>query len=169
MPYPSDLSDEQWALIEPVITAWKDRHRSVSGHQGAYEMREIVNALLCQGRTGCQWAYLPHDLPQKTATSTTSPPGGTTELTRSFMSFCAARSVNVWPPGSPPPRVVTIRPSGCPGRMRGLAVDVLGLVIAVVVLSANTHDNAAGIILLDQVTEHADGSVRKALVDQGFT
>ncbi|GLV79194.1 hypothetical protein Shyhy02_71940 [Streptomyces hygroscopicus subsp. hygroscopicus] len=67
-PYPSDLSDEQWALIEPVVTAWKDRHRSVSGHQGAYDMREIVNAILYQGRTGCQWAYLPHDLPPKSAT-----------------------------------------------------------------------------------------------------
>jgi hypothetical protein len=55
-----------------------------------------------------------------------------------------------------------------PGRTRGLAVDVLGLVIAVVVLAANTHDNAAGIILLDQVAEHAGGTVRKALVDQGF-
>ena len=67
-PYPSDLSDEQWSLIEPVITAWKDRHRSVSGHQGAYDMREIVNAIPYQGRTGCRWAYLPHDLPQKSAT-----------------------------------------------------------------------------------------------------
>lgn len=55
-----------------------------------------------------------------------------------------------------------------PGRKRGLAVDVLSLVITVVVLSANTHDNAAGIILLDQVAEHAGGSVRKVLVDQGF-
>lgn len=55
-----------------------------------------------------------------------------------------------------------------PGRKRGLAVDVLGLVIAVVVLAANTHDNAAGIILLDQVAGHAGGTVRKALVDQGF-
>ncbi len=52
-PYPSDLSAEQWSLIEPVIAAWKDRHRSVSGHQGAYDMREIVNAILYQGRTGC--------------------------------------------------------------------------------------------------------------------
>lgn len=67
-PYRSDLSDEQWSLIEPVITARKDRHRSVSGHQGAYDMREIVNAILYQGRTGCQWAYLPHGLPQKGAT-----------------------------------------------------------------------------------------------------
>ena len=51
-----------------MIIAWKDRHRSVSGHQGACDLREIVNAILYQGRTGCQWAYLPHDLPQRSAT-----------------------------------------------------------------------------------------------------
>ena len=62
-PYKSDLSDERWALIEPVIACVEGRHPSVSGHQGAYEMREIVNALLYQSRTGCQWDYLPHDLP----------------------------------------------------------------------------------------------------------
>ncbi|MEV0354379.1 transposase, partial [Nonomuraea sp. NPDC050680] len=50
-PYSSDLSDGQWALIEPIITAWKAAHRSVSGHQSKYEMREIVNALLYQGRS----------------------------------------------------------------------------------------------------------------------
>src|SRR5437899_4025290 len=66
--YPGDLTEMQWSLIEPVITAWKDRHRSVSGHQGAYAMREIVNAIFCQGRTGCQRTYLPHDLPPKSAT-----------------------------------------------------------------------------------------------------
>ncbi len=54
-----------------------------------------------------------------------------------------------------------------PGRKRGLAVDVLGLVIAVTVLAANTHGNAAGIALLDQVAEHTT-TVRKALVDRGF-
>lgn len=93
-PYPSYLSDEQWSLIEPVITAWKDRHRSVSGHQGAYDMREIVNAILYQGRTGCQWTYLPHDLPQKSATYYYFAPGGTMEPTRSSMNSCAVRSVN---------------------------------------------------------------------------
>lgn len=30
--YPSDLTDERWALIEPVITVWKAAHHSVSGH-----------------------------------------------------------------------------------------------------------------------------------------
>ncbi|WP_206641186.1 transposase [Nonomuraea polychroma] len=66
-PYATDLSDERWALIEPVITAWKAAHPSVSGHQGKYEMREIVNAILYQSRTGCQWSLLPHDLPPRSA------------------------------------------------------------------------------------------------------
>ncbi|SEE69006.1 Putative transposase of IS4/5 family [Streptomyces sp. KS_5] len=63
MPYSSDVSDEQWVLIEPVITAWKAAHPSVSGHQGRYAMREIVNGILYQNRRGCQWDQLPHALP----------------------------------------------------------------------------------------------------------
>jgi transposase len=63
VPYPSDLPDEGWELIRPVLTAWKGRHPSVSGHQAKYDLREIVNAILYQARTGCQWRYLPHDLP----------------------------------------------------------------------------------------------------------
>ncbi|ETA01739.1 hypothetical protein CcI6DRAFT_02749, partial [Frankia sp. CcI6] len=39
-PYPSDLSDEAWDLIRPVLTAWKARHPSASGHEGGYDMRE---------------------------------------------------------------------------------------------------------------------------------
>lgn len=58
-PYSSDVSDEQWLLVEPVITAWKVAHPPVSGHQGRYAMREIVNAILYQNRSGCQWDLLP--------------------------------------------------------------------------------------------------------------
>ncbi|MET7370300.1 IS5 family transposase [Streptomyces sp. NPDC005566] len=185
-PYPSDLSDEQWSLIEPVIIAWKVRHRSVSGHQGAYTVREIVNAILYQGRTGCQWAYLPHDLPQKSATYyyfAAWRDDGTDQVIHELLcwqvrerarrledpslvvldtqSVHAAAGVPATTTGHDPAKRV-------PGRKRGLAVDVLGLVIAAVVLAANTHDNAAGIVLLDQVAEQAGGSVRRALVDQGF-
>ncbi|MCZ7424177.1 transposase [Micromonospora sp. WMMA1949] len=46
--YPSDLTDEQWAVVGPFLQAWKDRHPSVSGHQGRYELREIVNAIFYQ-------------------------------------------------------------------------------------------------------------------------
>lgn len=55
-----------------------------------------------------------------------------------------------------------------PGRKRGLAVDVLGLVIAVVMLAASVHENTAGIALLDRVAATTEGTVTKALVDQGF-
>lgn len=185
-PYPSDLSDEQWALIEPVITAWKGRHRSVSGHENAYAMREIVNAILYRGRTGCQWAYLPHDLPQKSATyyyfaawRDDRTDQVVDELLRCQVrerarrledptlvvldtrSVHAAAGVPTATTGLDPAKRVS-------GRKRGLAVDVLGLVIAVVVVAANTHDNAAGIALSDQVAEHTGGTVRTALVDQGF-
>ncbi|MFE3144573.1 transposase [Streptomyces scopuliridis] len=51
-PCKTGLSDGQWALIEPLIAAWNAAHPSASAHQGRYEMREIVNALLCQARTG---------------------------------------------------------------------------------------------------------------------
>lgn len=60
-PYPSDLSDEQWVLIEPVITAWQQdcAGRSATGDLGICGLREVVNAIFYQGRTGCQWRCLP--------------------------------------------------------------------------------------------------------------
>nr|WSZ98052.1 IS5 family transposase [Streptomyces sp. NBC_00857] len=183
--YKSDLSDERWALIEPVIGSWKARHPSVSGHQGAYEMREIVNALLYQSRTGCQWDYLPHDLPPAGAVKYyfyTWRDDGTDQTIHDLLrwqvresrgrkadpslvvldtqSLRAATGVPADTTGKDAAKKV-------PGRKRGLAVDVLGLVIAVVVLAASAHDNAAGIALLDKVAADTD-TVQKALVDQGF-
>lgn len=67
-PYPSDVTDEQWALIGPFLDAWRAKRVSVAGRVGDQDLREIVNAILYQNRTGCQWAYLPHDLPQKPVT-----------------------------------------------------------------------------------------------------
>src|SRR3954465_4432747 len=66
--YPSDVTDGQWALIGPCLDAWRATRISVAGRRGEQDLREIVNAILYQNRTGCQWAYLPHDLPQKPVT-----------------------------------------------------------------------------------------------------
>jgi transposase len=56
--YPSDLTDEQWLLIEPHIPPEKHggRHREV-------DMRQVINGILYLNRTGCAWRLLPHDLP----------------------------------------------------------------------------------------------------------
>ena len=58
-PYPSDLTDEQWALIEDLIPPAKPggRPREVS-------MREVVDAIMYLLRTGCAWRLLPHDFPK---------------------------------------------------------------------------------------------------------
>ena len=58
--YPSDLTDEQWALIEPLLPLAKP-----GGRPRAVDLREVVNALFYQARTGVQWDFLPHDLAPK--------------------------------------------------------------------------------------------------------
>ena len=58
---------EQWALIEPVIAAWKARHSSVGGRVGRFAMREIVDALIYRSRTGCRWSLLPGGFPPAAA------------------------------------------------------------------------------------------------------
>src|SRR6266540_2518350 len=92
--YPSDLSDRQWALIEPFLRVWKTKRPSPSGHEGRYELREIVNAIFYQNRTGCQWAYLPNDVPPWSGprpTTTTSRYGVTMAPIRPSTICCAAR------------------------------------------------------------------------------
>jgi len=56
--YPSDLTDEQWALLEPMIPP-----ESPGGRTRSVDMREVVNGILYLLRTGCAWRHLPHDLP----------------------------------------------------------------------------------------------------------
>ena len=57
--YPSDLSDDQWALIEPLIPT------NTTGRPRKVDMREVFNAILYINRSGCQWDMLPHDFPAK--------------------------------------------------------------------------------------------------------
>ncbi len=56
--YPSDLSDAEWAIVEPLVPAPRP-----GGRPCAHSRREVVNAILYVLRTGCQWRALPHDLP----------------------------------------------------------------------------------------------------------
>ena len=56
--YPSDLTDAQWGVLEPLVPAVKS-----GGRPPIHERREIMNAILYVLRTGCSWRSLPHDLP----------------------------------------------------------------------------------------------------------
>jgi transposase len=53
-------------LIDPFLGRGRRCVRP-SGHEGRYDLREIINALFYQNRTSCQWKLLPHDLPPYSA------------------------------------------------------------------------------------------------------
>lgn len=56
--YPSDLTNREWQILEPLVPPIK-----AGGRPADYSRRQIVNAIFYALRTGCQWRYLPHDLP----------------------------------------------------------------------------------------------------------
>ncbi len=58
--YPSDLTDAEWALIEPLIPPGKP-----GGGKPTLDLREVVNGLMYVLGTGCQWHALPKDLPPR--------------------------------------------------------------------------------------------------------
>jgi transposase len=61
-PYPSDLTDAQWALLAPLL---REGDASGPGRPATVPLRELVHALLYMKQTGCPWRYLPHDLPPR--------------------------------------------------------------------------------------------------------
>ena len=58
--YPSDLTDEQWTILGPMIPPAKKSKRG--GRPRTVDMREVLNTLFYLNRSGCQWDMLPHDL-----------------------------------------------------------------------------------------------------------
>ena len=58
--YPSDLTDDEWSHIEPIIPPAKR-----GGRKRSVELREVVNGLMYVLSTGCQWRYVPKDLPPR--------------------------------------------------------------------------------------------------------
>jgi transposase len=58
--YPSDLTDEEWALVQPEIPRAKR-----GGNKRTVDVREVVNGLMYVLSTGCQWRAIPKDLPPR--------------------------------------------------------------------------------------------------------
>ena len=57
-PYPSDLTEEQWEIIESLLPPAKP-----GGRPRRVDLREVVNAIFYLMRTGCSWRMLPHEFP----------------------------------------------------------------------------------------------------------
>ena len=65
--YPSDLTDEEWQLLEPLF---EEAEPYTTGRPRTHDLREIINAIFYLNKTGCPWRYLPKDFPSYKLVST---------------------------------------------------------------------------------------------------
>ena len=160
--YPTDLTDAQWALVEPWIPPARP-----GGRPRKADMREVVNALLYLNREGCRWRALPHDFPPwKTVYNYFDAwkRDGTWDRIRDILRVRLRKAA-----GRPlSPRVACIDSQSVKtaggghevgtdggkkvrGRKRHIVVDTLGVLLTVVVTAANVDDARAAQDLFAQM------------------
>lgn len=160
-PYPTDLTDEQWELLAPMLPPAAKRGRP------RVDLREVINAILYILQAGCAWRLLPHDLPawqtvygylrrwQQT--------GLWQELhdtLREVVRLTEERQVEPSAAIIDSQSVKCAAPTGergfdggkkINGRKRHVLVDTLGLLLGVVVTAASVQDRDGAKLLLERV------------------
>src|SRR5262245_29452958 len=151
--YPGDLTDAQWALIEPLIPVYP------GGRPRTTDPRDVVDAVLYILRTGCQWRYLPVDFPPKSTVWRYFDEwrhNGTLDTIHDRLRRKARTAEKPYHPrtsASVDSQSVDTTSGGeqrgrdnaknVDGRKRHLVVDSMGLLLAVLVTAADVDDARA--------------------------
>ena len=179
--YPSDVSDEEWALVAPYLTLMNE-----DAPQRTHSMREVFNALRWMIRTGAPWRMMPNDLPPWFTVYQQAQrwiKAGVFEAVvsdlREILRIAAGKKAQ---PSAAIFDSRTLQSSPESGsraeydgakRRKGskthIAVDTLGNLLALLVTPANEQDRAQVGALAAQVQEATGEKVELAYVDQGYT
>jgi transposase len=180
-PYPSDVSDEEWAFVAPYLTLMTEE-----APQREYPLREVFNGLRYMARGGITWRMMPNDLPPWTAVYQQTQRwlrAGVFEAMvhdlREVLRLAAGRDE------SPTAAIIDSRTlqstpesgqrAGYDGakRRKGskthMAVDTLGHLLALYVTPADEQDRAQVEQLAQDVQAATGGTVEVVFVDQGYT
>jgi transposase len=179
--YPSDVSDEEWALVAPYLTLMSE-----DAPQREYPLREVFNALRWIVRTGAQWRWLPHDLPPWPVVYQQSQrwmkAGVFESLVHDLRAILRIAEGRKEKPTAAifDSRTLQSTPesggrAGYDGakRRKGnkvhLAVDTLGHLLALCVTAADEQDRDQVAELAKRVQAETGETVEIAFVDQGYT
>jgi transposase len=180
-PYPSDVSDEEWAFLAPYLALVRE-----DAPQRQYDLREVFNGLRWIVRTGSAWRYMPHDLPPWEAvyqqTQRWLKAGVFEEVVHDLRVLLRLSEGRASDPKAAILDSRTLRSTPESGHRGGYdgykgkkgsklhaAVDTLGHLLALRVSPANEDDRQEVKKLSEEIQRATGETVELAYVDQGYT
>jgi len=176
--YPSDVTDAQWALIEPELPVHP------GGRPRKTDLREVVNAVFYLLRTGCQWRYLPKDFPPKSTVwryFNEWRRDGTLDAVHDLLRRKVRAAEKPWSPltsASVDSQSVDASSGGeqrgrdnaknVDGRKRHIVVDSMGLLLAVLVTAAGVDDAQAARRLFARLEGQPMSRVQRMYADSKY-